>query len=185
MAKNAGKRFEKDIQDSCKKYDIFFYRIKDSTGAFNKACMNCPENSNKFTPKNEVDLLIFKNSILFPLEMKSTKSKSLSFSKSIIKPQQIKKLTEWTQFKNVIPGFLINFRSNDNKTFFLHIDDFNYYKENPIMKNKSSIPFAYCEQEGIEIEHKLKKVNYTYNIKKFINDVKEKYMDKNNSKLIN
>jgi penicillin-binding protein-related factor A (putative recombinase) len=170
-----GKQFEKDFKDSVKKDKIFFYRIKDSTSAFNPKCMECPESKTKFTTKNDCDAFLYKEKILLPLELKSTKSKSLSLSEKIIKPQQIKKLTEWIEYKGVVPGFIINFRESDNSTYFLHINDFNNYVKNLNKKNKSSVPISYCKENGICIMSKIKIINFKYDINKFIEDINIKY----------
>lgn len=175
MAKNEGKKFEQNFQKSAQEDDILFYRIKDPTGAFNPKCMECPHNKTSFSVKNEFDCFLYKTGILLILELKSTLSKSLSFGESIIKPQQIKKLTEFAQYYNVFPGFIINFRTDNNNTYFLHINDFNEYIKNPYKKNKKSIPINYCQEVGIEIKNWQKKVNYRYNIDKFIKDIYQRY----------
>lgn len=179
MALSFGKQFEKDIENSCVKDKIFYYRIKDNTGAFNPACMKCPKSKMQFTVKNECDAFIYNHPILIPVEFKSTKSKSVSTDEKIIKPQQIKRLTEWQQYKGVWPCFIFNFRESNNQTFALHIKYFNDYIANPNRKNKSSIPIAYCEEVGIKIQNQIKKVHYSYDINGFITIMYQQYLSVN------
>ncbi len=79
-------------------------------------------------PKNKYDALIFRKNHLFPVELKSTKAKSISMKESMIKAHQIKNLKEAAKFDGVIAGFLFNFREPDNRTFFVHINDFLDYQ---------------------------------------------------------
>lgn len=175
MALSPGKQFEKSFEDSAKKDKIFFYRIKDNTGAFNPACMKCPNSKTQFTVKNECDSFLYKKPILLPIEFKSTKSKSISLSDKIIRPQQIKRLTEWLEYDGVIPGFVLNFRESNNQTYFLHIKNFNDYVANPDRKNKSSIPISTCKEVGIQIKNNILKTNYRYDIKDLLEQISNKY----------
>jgi penicillin-binding protein-related factor A (putative recombinase) len=170
-----GKQFEKSFEDSAKKDKIFIYRIKDSTSAFNPKCMTCPNSKTQFTVKNSCDSFLFKSPQLLPLEFKSTKSKSISLSDKIIRPQQIKSLTEWLEYEGIVAGFIFNFREVNNATYFLHIKDFNDYVANPDRKNKSSVPISYCDEVGIKIINKVLKTNYRYDIKEFIDQINNKY----------
>lgn len=172
--KNEGKIFEEDIEVSCKKLKIFFSRNRD--------VYIPPKYRNEIrVPKNKYDNLMFASGYQFALELKSTKQKSFSFSESIIKKHQIDNLLEASTYKDVIAGFIFNFRSNDNRTFFVHINDFLEYKniaENNIKNhmykskiNKSSIPFSICEEIGIEIGNKKKRTRYLYFIDTFISEI--------------
>ena len=175
MALSPGKQFEKSFEISANKDKIFFYRIKDNVSAFNPKCMECPHSKIKFTVKNECDSFMYEK-ILLPIEFKSTKSKSISLSDKIIRPQQIEKLTEWLKYEGVVPGFILNFRENNNQTYFLHIQDFNNYVGNPNRKNKSSIPISYCKEFGIEIKNNILRTNYRYNVRNFIDQIHSKYL---------
>ncbi|PRS01356.1 Holliday junction resolvase RecU [Bacillus halotolerans] len=180
-ANNQGKVFEANIEKSATDQKLFFYRIKDVNPMFLKR--------GAAVSKNKYDCFLFFNGYLFPFELKSTKNKSISFSEKIIKPQQIKYLKEATQYPNIIPGFLFQFREPENKVYFVHIDDFLKYKniaekqlehtyDNKV--NKSSIPIAICEEIGTEVRWMKKKVNYTYYLKKLCGELikKEQSRDK-------
>ncbi|MGM1044710.1 MAG: hypothetical protein ACQEXX_01050 [Bacillota bacterium] len=122
--------------------------------------------------------MMFANSHLFTLELKSTKDKRVSFDESIIKQHQIDKLLEANRYDNVISGFLINFREPENRVFFIHIKDFIDYKyiaQNQIKDysykskvNKSSISLAICEEIGLEINGLKKRTRWHYHMKNFI-----------------
>ncbi|MGP9035986.1 hypothetical protein ACT1WM_05525 [Bacillus stercoris] len=180
-ANNQGKVFEANIEKSAADQKLFFYRIKDVNPMFLKR--------GAAVSKNKYDCFLHFNGYLFPFELKSTKNKSISFSEKIIKPQQIKYLKEATQYPNIIPGFLFQFREPENKVYFVHIDEFLKYKniaekqlkhtyKNKV--NKSSIPIAICEEIGTEVRWMKKKVNYTYYLNKLCGELikKEQSRDK-------
>lgn len=180
-ANNQGKVFETNIEKSAADQKLFFYRIKDVNPMFLKR--------GAAVSKNKYDCFLHFNGYLFPFELKSTKNKSISFSEKIIKGQQIKHLKEATQYRNIIPGFLFQFREPENKVYFVHIDDFLTYKniaekqlkhtyKNKV--NKSSIPIAICEEIGTEVRWMKKKVNYTYYLNKLCGELiaKEQSRDK-------
>ncbi|MEK4692225.1 hypothetical protein NSQ09_21755 [Bacillus sp. FSL W8-1202] len=180
-ANNQGKVFEANIEKSAADQKLFFYRIKDVNPMFLKR--------GAAVSKNKYDCFLHFNGYLFPFELKSTKNKSISFSEKIIKPQQIKHLKEATQYPNIIPGFLFQFREPENKVYFVHIDDFLKYKSiaekqlehtynNKV--NKSSIPIAICEEIGTEVRWMKKKVNFTYYLNKLCGELikKEQSRDK-------
>ncbi|QJI52459.1 putative recombination protein U [Psychrobacillus phage Perkons] len=177
MAKiNYGKRFEEDMQKSCSEQSVFFYRIKDVNPMALKRGMA--------VSKNDFDSFIFRKPNLFPTEFKSTASKSISFSESIIKGHQIKALQEASEYDGLISGFIFNFREVNNSTYFVHIEDFLAYKniaENGLdhtyesKVNKSSIPIAICKEIGIEITNVKKQVRYRYYVNKLLDELIVKY----------
>ncbi|QHQ79328.1 Holliday junction resolvase RecU [Bacillus subtilis] len=180
-ANNQGKVFEANIEKSAADQKLFFYRIKDVNPMFLK--------KGATVSKNKYDCFLHFKGYLFPFELKSTKDKSISFSEKIIKSQQIKYLKEATQYPNIIPGFLFQFREPENKVYFVHINDFLTYKniaekqlkhtyKNKV--NKASIPIAICEEIGTEVRSMKKKVNYTYYLNKLCGELikKEQSRDK-------
>lgn len=174
--KNQGKIFEKSIEQSCEEQGIFYFRVRDVNPMALK--------KNFRIPQNKYDCLIYYKAHLFPMEFKSTKSKSISFSESVIKSNQIKNLYESLKYKGVIPGFLFNFREPINKTYFIHIKDFIKYKDvaENVLKhtyknkvNKSSIPIGICEEIGTEVKNVKKKTNYRYYINLLLDELIKKY----------
>lgn len=170
---NSGKRFEMDLAISCKESKIFFHKIKDIHIPFNLR-------SRIAVPKNEYDCFVFYRSCLFSLELKSTKQKSISFDEKIIKNHQIENLKKASEYNGVVAGFLFNFRSYGNKTYFVEINDFAQYKEiaeNNLdhqyqsRVNKSSISLDICEEIGFELKNEKKRVNYRYHVEELLGEL--------------
>jgi len=168
-----GKEFEAAVETSCSEQGIFYFRVRD---------VNLPPDVRMRVklPQNRYDCLVYYKDHLFPLELKSTQSKSLSFSESIVKKHQIDNLKQATEYDGVIPGFLINFREEGNRTFFVHIDKYLEYKniaENQLEHtykskiNKSSIPVSICEEIGTEVVSIKKVSKYRYYINKLLDSL--------------
>lgn len=173
-----GKEFEQSIEQASSEQSIFYFRVRDVNPMAIKP--------NFKLPQNKYDCLLYYKDYLFPIEMKSTKGKSVSFSESIIKQHQIDSLKEATKFEGVIPGFLFNFRESDNATYFIHIDRFIEYQhiaqnqlehtyQNKI--NKSSIPVGICREIGIELTNVKKVKKYRYYLNKLLDELIEKYSE--------
>jgi penicillin-binding protein-related factor A (putative recombinase) len=177
LTKNPGKEFEEQLKQSAKDQGIFFYRIKDVNPLFLKP--------NAKVSQNNFDSFIYKKPNLFPVGMKSTAQKSISFEEKIIKKHQIQALKEADEYDGVIAGFIFNFREYDNFTVFVHIKTFleiKYLSENEISEhrfksklNKSSIGLDICKEVGIEIRNVKKKVKYRYYINSLLDSLIEKY----------
>ena len=173
MATNAGKIFEDAIKKSCVKQGIKWLRIKDAPNQFSFGGEG--QSNIRFTQSSPYDTEMYKYPNLVPCELKSTIGTSFSIpsddkdNKKMIKARQIKGLNDTNIYKGVYPGFLFNFRKNNN-TYFMSIDSFNDFYENTDKKsiNESDI-LSY--QDTILIEQTLKKVNYTYNIEKLFQEV--------------
>lgn len=180
MVKNKGKEFEQSIQDSAIEQGVFFYRIKDT---FIPPTLRMRV---KVT-KNDFDSFMFQYPYLFALEMKATKSKSISFQESVIKQHQIDKLAEASKHEGIIAGFMFNFyceKGTYNHVYFVHIRDFLIYKmiaeeglEHTYQSkvNKSSIPIGICQEIGLEVKSVKKKVKYRYIMNTFVKEALEKY----------
>lgn len=168
MAKNTGKVFEDCFKNSITP-DIYFYRLRDSGSSFGAG-----NQSLRFTVKNDYDCFLYKKPNFFPCELKSTQGTSFSIqakkeeSGKNIKLNQIDGLTNASKFQGVYSGFILNFRSNQNHTYWLNIIDFNRFN---ITTDKKSINEKDVKDfNGIEIRNEIKKVKYTY----FINELLEK-----------
>ncbi len=176
MSRKVGDRFQEDIANSCEKLEIFNHRIKDVTPNMLK--------SNIRVSPNKFDYFAYYKYYLFPMELKTTAGKSFSFSEKIIKPHQIKYLTKADKYDGVTSGFIFNFREYDNQTFFVHIDDFNTYKniaENKLEHNyeskvnEASIPLDICNEIGYPVQSFKKKVRYHYIMNKLFDELINKY----------
>lgn len=112
---------------------------------------------------------------LWTIELKTVSGKSISFErdkndKGVIHFYQIESLKKFSTYKNVVSGLLIDFRGSDN-TYFLMIDEWDElinsvdkksFNENDLLKYANPI----------SIEKKKLKVNYKYNVTKFLQDTR-------------
>ena len=165
--KNAGKLFEEDFKKSVPD-NIYYYRLKDASSSWSN------DGTSRFTPKNPFDSILYKYPIMFQIELKSTKGSSISFGgqSKMIKEHQINSLTESSKHFGITAGFIFNFRTYNNATYFMHIIDFNNFLERT---TKLSINLNDIENfGGIAIENNLLKKRYRYNIKLLVNDLIEK-----------
>ena len=87
-------------------------------------------------------------------------------------------------FQNIIPGLIIDFRGTDN-TWFLHIDQWDSLI-NSINKKSFNEDNLMTYSHPILIEKKIMKVNYRYDINKFLVDVRgnELQLIRNTSNLL-
>lgn len=172
MATNEGKKFEKDIKESCENQKIWILRLSDSSLSWQH------ERTSRFTVDNPCDFLVFQKPNLFAIECKSTKYKSMSFSlepkeKAMIKAHQINSLINFSLIDGIYAGFILNFRNDEDiskgVTYWLSIQDFSDFVES---SNKSSINrLDVIQHNGIIIEQKLKRTRFTYDIQKMISDI--------------
>lgn len=166
IPKSIGKRFEENWKKSVPE-NIFYYRPPDAAQSFNT-------NDNlRFSAKSPCDCFIFNGNFLFTLELKTVGMKSISFENDskdhgVIHKYQIESLLGFSKYKNVISGFLLDFRLSE-KTYFIFIDDF-INMINNIDKKSFNEDDIYSLCNPIEIDKVKKKINWKYNIDKFLND---------------
>lgn len=127
--KNSGKIFEQDFKSSIPSH-ILLIRLNDSPQAFSKSKLT------RFTHRTPCDFLLFDGYTLYPVELKTTKYRSISFDdingdddqNKMIHKHQIIGLTEFSKYENVKAGFFFNFRDEENdceRCYFQRIEDFN------------------------------------------------------------
>ena len=68
-------------------------------------------------------------------------------------------------------GLIINFRDNDNKTYFVDIGDFLEYTSPPFAK-KSISKSDVLGMNPIEIDSELLRTNYRYDVEKFLKETR-------------
>ena len=120
--------------------------------------------------------MMFNGSHFFCLELKTVAGKSISFErtkkdKGEIHYHQIEYLKSCLNFKNVIPGLIIDFRGTDN-TWFLNIYEWDTLI-NSITKKSFNESDLLSYSHPILISKKKLKVNYRYDVEKFIKNVTE------------
>ena len=155
---NSGKRFEQCFRKSVPSH-VFYYRLKDSSNTWSNG-------NTRFTLTSACDVVMFDGSILYLLELKSTKGKSLPLKN--IKDHQISDLLAFSHFKNVLCGLVIEF-SECNTCYFIEISLIDEFKRK---SNRMSIPIDYCQNKGIKIDLKRLRVNATLDIDKFIQEIR-------------
>lgn len=89
--------------------------------------------------------------------------------KRLIHYYQIEKLKEFAQYKRVVSGLVLDFRSTDH-TYFLNINDWDNlisHIEKKSFNEQDLLEYA----SPILIEKEKLKVNYRYDLESFLNDV--------------
>ena len=140
---------------------MWIYRLKDNAASFGGS------NNTRFASHNMCDYIMFDDDTrtLYCCELKSTKSTSISLS--MIRDNQIEELTKSGKH-NLVAGFIVNFRNENNDTYFIEIFDFNQMISE--INKKSFNQSDLRKYNAIYIESECKKVNHKYNIKKFISE---------------
>ena len=118
---------------------------------------------------------MFDGEILYTLELKSVGTTSISFERTkedrgVIHKHQIDNLIKFSTYRNVISGFILDYRLSE-KTYFCTIEEFKNMIN--ILDKKSFNEkdlFEWCNP--IEIDKKKMKVNWKYNIEKFLIDTR-------------
>ena len=171
IAKNEGKRFEDAFVRSIPDY-VLIKRLNDNASSWSGGT------NTRFASKNECDYILFNDhtKTFYGLEMKSTKHNFLTFWREDfedknkkqtfqIRKCQIRGLEKWSKHTGVF-GFIINFRDDDNKTYFVDISRFLDYTSSISKKsiNKDDI----LKMNPVEIENVLMRTNYRYDVEKFL-----------------
>ena len=169
---NIGKIFERNWEKSIPK-DVFCRRLPDPPQSFEKTAI--------YSHKNPYDYEVFFDGSLFCLELKSVGTSSCSFEAergtrktANIHWHQIDGLSKAAQYEGIFAGFLVNWRLKDGVEIVLYqsISDF---KEMISEINKKSFNMVdMAKHGGIRVESEKKKINYKYDVKKLISDIKEK-----------
>lgn len=167
IAKNIGKIFEQNWKTSCPDW-LLVYKPPDAAQSFNMS------NNLRFSQHSPCDYMMFNGNtgVFYTLELKSFEG-SCSFERNkeengIIHFHQIESLKYFAKYPNVISGFILDFRKSDS-TYFLSIDDFCEMIDNISKKSFNENDLFQC-CSPISINKKKLKVNYRYDIEKFLED---------------
>lgn len=172
MASNVGKKFEEDIKKSIPDYCLTI-RIPDPPQSFTK------RSDTRFSVKNPFDFIVFdsKAGVLYCFELKTTKYKSMSFEdinsdeeqNKMIHKHQIIGLLKCSNYDNVKPGFIFNFRDEKNdeqRTYFQDVVSFN-----DMCKKIDKFSFNELDlltNNAIKISGNKKRTRYFWNIDEFL-----------------
>lgn len=146
------------------------YRIHDSAQSFGG------NNKLRFSSKNPFDFLLWDSRahILYALELKTVKGKTISFERTEndvgeIHHHQIAGLNKWNQYDGITCGFIIEFRELE-KTVFIEISEMNRLIE---LIPKKSFNYDDLSKYGIahiQIAQKIARTRYTYDIDGFLSN---------------
>lgn len=164
--KNVGKVFEDNWKKSCPNW-LFVYRPPDASQSFNMS------SKLRFSNKSPCDYFLYNGERLWTIELKSVAGTSISFEREkedngVIHFYQVENLKNFSEYKNIISGFLVDFRGSDN-TYFLNIkewDDLINSIDKKSFNETDLLKFA----NPVLIDKKKLKVNYRYNVEKFLID---------------
>lgn len=167
---NPGKKFEQSFANSVPK-DIYFMRIKDSANNFTRSSRS------SFATSNPFDCFMLYEGYFMPMELKSTKSTSFSIQSKNkedgkdIKYHQIVSLQRAQTFKNVIAGFVLDFR--ESNTYWISIDDFTKFLSSTTKKSINEKDVV--EHNGIIVSKTIMRVNYKYDISELLKNITERF----------
>jgi len=169
ITKNIGKIFEQNWKKSIPN-NVFYYRPPDSAQSFGT------NETLRFSAKSPCDCFMFDGDFLYTIELKSVGTKSISFErektdKGIIHKHQIDNLQKFSTYKNIISGFIFDFRLSD-KTYFCAID--NLLNMIAMLDKKSfneTDLIKWCDI--IMINKRKLRVNYRYDVNTFLQEVKK------------
>lgn len=163
MARSVGKQFEDNFKKSVPNYALS-YRPPDSAQGFDVGSSN----KLRFSRHSPCDLMVFDGTrnLFLTLELKTFQG-SCSFErdkneKGIVHYYQIEKLKEFANYKRVISGLVLDFRSTGN-TYFLNINDWDNlisHIEKKSFNEQDLLEYA----SPILIEKEKLKVNYRYDV---------------------
>ena len=159
IAQNEGKKFENDIKSSVPD-TCWIYRLRDNASSFANGT------NTRFTSSNICDYILFDDitRTLFLIECKSTKGTSVPLT--MIRNGQIQGLQEASKH-DLVTGILVNFRNENNDTFFILINEFVDMMDSI---NKKSFNIKDLDNIGaIRIKSGKKRTRYKYDIQDMIN----------------
>lgn len=175
---NEGKKFEQLFAMAVKKAkqgQVYLHRLRDTDSSYRHT------ETSKYTKSNECDYFMYYNGLLYALELKSTKYKSIGFEldetkeDKMIKRNQIKSLTKLDWYDGIVAGLVLNFRDESNpaneRTYFMYISDFNRFCNS--VEKKSINEGDIVQYGGFPIPTTLQRVRCTYDIEQLIDKVEQ------------
>lgn len=175
MSANIGKVFEDDFRSSIDKNRCLLIRLNDQPQAFAKTA--------KFSLKPPCDFILYdsKMNLLVPLELKTTKYKSMGYEdineenpkNAMIHKHQLEKLLEFSQYNGVKAGLLLNFRTEDTniqRTYYISIQSFLDMCKKIGKKSVNEIDLINVGK-AIKIDGVKKRTRYVWNINQLLDSL--------------
>lgn len=170
---NKGKVFENNWRKSVPD-DVYYCRLKDNASMF--------ATDAKYSLTNPYDCILFKEGTMFCLELKSTNNNRMSFEdkpksakNAIIHYHQIEGLRTAGKYNGICAGFVFNFRNDTLGTEITYFQDIKDFDRMISVINKHSFNVIdLLKFNPVKIESEKKRINYNYDIDKFIKLIKEK-----------
>lgn len=166
---NIGKVFEEQIGKSVPDYALL-YRLHDSAQSFGGS------SKLRFSSKNPFDYILWDSMrhILYALELKTVKEKSISFERQDgdegkIHLHQINGLMEWDKYDGITCGFIIEFRELET-TCFINVKDFKELIDKIPKKSFNMKDLLEYKVPHIIIPQKKARTRYTYDLDSFLSD---------------
>lgn len=153
MSKNAGKAFEEDFKKSVPEW-CWCNRYKDGTANFRG-----DRNENvRFQANNICDFEIFAGDKLFLFELKSYQGISIPLSG--IRKNQLEGMLKASEYKNVRPYFLLNFRGVQ-RVYAVKVQTLHNFIRST---DRKSIPLKWCIENGMEVPSIQKRTRFKYEL---------------------
>lgn len=175
--KNVGKIFENNFKKSIPDY-CMVQRLNDPPQGFIES------SAARFAPKNPCDYIVFDSEgrILYCLELKTTKYKSISFedinetnqASKMIHKHQILGLLDMSKHDHVQAGFVCNFRDEANdteRTYYQSVQ--NFMKMIASIDKKSFNEMDLILNGAIKIKGTKYKVNHYWDIDGFMKSLRD------------
>lgn len=172
---NVGKVFENDFRSSFDD-NYLVIRLPDPPQAFTQ------RKDTKFSHKNPCDYIVFQSDkgMLFCLELKTTKYKSISFEdingndakERMVHKHQILGLLKFSKYKNVKAAFIFNFRDEKNDTQRTYYQDINDFQK--MCANISKVSFDEIDlikHNAKRINGEKKRVHFRWNVNEFLDNM--------------
>lgn len=160
--KNAGKLFEKDLENSCPTY-VFMHRVRDLIYMAGSSSI--------------CDYIVYKHPNLFLFELKSHKGVSIPIKEEfktkngvtelkrygVITVKQLEGLFEESKKKGVHAGFIFNFREKFS-TYYVPVENVYAFIKSPD-RDRNSISMEWCEENGIRIPQTKIRTRWSYDFR--------------------
>ena len=169
---NSGKIFEIDFKNSINEDRCLLIRLNDQPQSFAKSA--------RFSLKPPCDFVLYdsQTKLFIPLELKTTKFKSMSYedineenpNSAMIHKHQLESLLSFSQYDGVKAGLLLNFRTEETdiqRTYYISIQNFLDMCKKINKKSVNEIDLITLGK-AIKLDGEKKRIRYKWDIDGFI-----------------